>query len=107
MAVYTIEKKGGFNPFKPLGILASLIPGGQALSPWLMGASAVTNAVQGKPAEAAADAAGLVRWDGFRPKNAPPSLNMGNAFRQDRPPTFDLMRYAPWAIDWNRTERYW
>jgi|GEM_PF-2018669 len=51
---------GGWNPFGFLSTLAAIIPGGQAVAPWLAGAGAVTSAVNGDIAGAAKQAAGAM-----------------------------------------------
>lgn len=56
---YSQSGGGGFNPFGILSTLAMLIPGGQGLSPWLMGAGALTSAANGDWAGAAKQGAGL------------------------------------------------
>ena len=40
--IYGPQGGGGFNPFGLLGTLAMLIPGGQAIAPWIAGAGALT-----------------------------------------------------------------
>ena len=61
MAVIQAPRSGGgFNPFGLLGTLAMLIPGGQAIAPWIAGAGALTSTLQGHPEDAVKYGAGLL-----------------------------------------------
>lgn len=61
MAVkYNQSGGGGFNPFGLLSTLAMLVPGGQAIAPWIAGAGALTSTLQGHPEEAVKYGAGLL-----------------------------------------------
>ena len=54
------QSGGGWNPFGILSTLAMMIPGGQAIAPWIAGAGALTSTLQGHPEEAVKYGAGLL-----------------------------------------------
>lgn len=57
---YNQSGGGGFNPLGLLSTLAMLVPGGQAIAPWLAGAGALTSTLRGHPEEAVKYGAGLL-----------------------------------------------
>lgn len=58
--IYGPQSGGGFNPLGLLGTLAMLVPGGQAIAPWIAGAGALTSTLRGHPEEAVKYGAGLL-----------------------------------------------
>ncbi|MDO5116696.1 MAG: hypothetical protein Q4D58_11470 [Synergistaceae bacterium] len=64
MAVHDFTNKNGGGGLGgwlgPLSILASLVPGGQALTPWISGAGAVASAIDGDWTGAAKQAVGAL-----------------------------------------------
>ena len=76
---------GGFNPFGVLSALSLLMPGSQAVTPWLSGAGALTSTLQGDPAEAVKYGAGLIgrnmasKRSVFDEPPIEPTLTMGEA----------------------------